>query len=75
MGLISGYEEQISHIQKCSFYIEDDKLLSTPSNSGSFDDGVNIALKNIRHLQLIHSREIYEMMREMSSPRITRSSV
>lgn len=64
MGLVSKYAQGLPQIKKCSLYIVDDKTLYCPHDSGNFEDGIHVALTEVSHMDLIHKRALYHLMRE-----------
>ncbi|MBI4403614.1 MAG: hypothetical protein HY537_05605 [Deltaproteobacteria bacterium] len=62
-GFMEAHEQAIARLKKCSLYSPSDKMVDRPYDSGAFQDGINIEIKGIGHLDFIHKRSVYETMR------------
>lgn len=53
----------ISGIKKCALFSPDDGLIA-PYDSGRFDDGINIEIEGMRHLDSVKKHSAYATMRQ-----------
>ena len=62
--LLRGPKEEphtrFKKIKKCSLFSVDDKIVNDPYDSGAFEDGVNIELHHVDHMDFIKEQSVYE---------------
>lgn len=63
MDFYALYTGELARIEKCALWSLDDKLVTAPHDSGAFEGGTNIELSGYSHLDFIHKRSIYEIMK------------
>jgi len=61
--IIEKNPEEMERIQKCSLFSPDDGRL-VPFDSGAFQDGINISLPNVKHLQFKSSSQVFDTMKQ-----------
>lgn len=52
----------IAPLRKCALFSPDDGLIA-PYDSGRFEDGINVEVRGMRHLDSVKERRYYELMR------------
>jgi pimeloyl-ACP methyl ester carboxylesterase len=59
LRFLSKYASEISALQKCSLYSPDDGLVR-PYDAGRFDDGTNVQLEGLTHLDMVFSKTSFD---------------
>jgi hypothetical protein len=57
------YQPQVDRLQKCTLYSNQDNIVHEPADSGVFDGGINVEVRNVRHLEFVTSWDVYRIMR------------
>ncbi|NBX93362.1 MAG: hypothetical protein EB078_00665 [Proteobacteria bacterium] len=63
LELLETHENEISQIEKCSLFSPDDGILN-PYDSGAFEDGINVSIPRVHHLEFKSSPRVFFEMKK-----------